>query len=486
MREKQMPNVIWQPQPKQIEFMRRPEYECLYGGAAGGGKSDAALIEPLRQVNIPNYRGITFRRTYPQLEALIARSLELYPKIYPRAKYNSSEKRWLFPSGARLFFGYMQHEQDKYNYQGKPYDYIGFDELTHFTYSQYMYLMSRNRPTGANTRVYMRATANPGGVGHAWVKERFIAPAPPLTPIEKKYNILTPDKKTIQIAKRRIFVPATVFDNQALLNNDPEYLATLAALPEADREALLYGSWDSFDGQVFSEWQNDPWHYKDGKWTHVIDPFDVPYNWKIMRVFDFGYSHPFAVLWLAFNEEGKCYVIKEYYGWNGTANQGARLEPYAIAHNIREIEQQDEILRDRTILGVADPSIWDKSRGESIARIMEKHPYYIHFKPGNNDRLSGLMQYHYRMHFDENGECLFQVFKTCKQTIRTLPALVYDEKKIEDIDTDGEDHIYDAVRYGLMEHVVAPRKPKELPDMRDDPLNMFQDARRQGQNRLFY
>ncbi len=481
-----MSNVIWTPQPKQVEFMRRPEYECLYGGAAGGGKSDAALIEPLRQVEIPNYRGITFRRTYPQLEALIARSLELYPKIYPRAKYNSSEKRWLFPSGARLFFGYMQHEQDKYNYQGKPYDYIGFDELTHFTYSQYMYLMSRNRPTGANTRVYMRATANPGGVGHAWVKERFISPAPPLTPIEKKYNILTPDKKTIQIAKRRIFVPATVFDNQALLNNDPEYLATLASLPDADREALLYGSWDSFDGQVFSEWQNDPWHYQDGKWTHVIDPFEVPYNWKIMRVFDFGYSHPFAVLWLAFNEEGKCYVIKEYYGWNGTTNQGARLEPYAIAHNIREIEQQDEMLKDRTILGTADPSIWDKSRGESIARIMGKHPYYLNFKPGNNDRLSGLMQFHYRMHFDENGECLFQVFKDCKHTIRTLPALVYDDKKVEDIDTDGEDHIYDAIRYGLMEYVVAPRKPKELPDMRDDPLNMLKDVHSNVQRRIFY
>lgn len=471
-----MSNVIWQPQPKQIQFMQRPEYECLYGGAAGGGKSDAVIIEPLRQVEIPNYRGITFRRTYPQLEALIARSLELYPKIYPKAKYNSSEKRWIFPSGARLFFGYMQHEQDKYNYQGKPYDYIGFDELTHFTYSQYMYLMSRNRPTGPNTRVYMRATANPGGVGHAWVKERFITPAPPLVPVETKYNIQTPEKKIIQIRKRRIFVPATVFDNQALLNNDPEYLASLAALPEADRQALLYGSWDSFDGQVFSEWQNDPMHYEDGKWTHVIDPFEIPYNWKIMRVFDFGYSRPFAVLWLAFNEEGKCYIVDEYYGWNGVANTGARLEPSAIAAKIRFYETHSERLKDRDIIGVADPSIWDKSRGESIARVMEKHPYYIHFKPGKNDRLSGLMQFHYRMHFDENGECLFQVFKDCKQTIRTLPALVYDEKNVEDIDTDGEDHIYDAVRYGLMEYTVAPRKPKVLPDMRDDPLNLMHDA----------
>lgn len=466
-----MPEVIWKPQPKQLEFMKRKEYECLYGGAAGGGKSDALLIEALRQVEIPNYRGIIFRRTYPQLEALISRSIELYSKIYPKANYNSSEKRWLFPSGARIFFGYMQHEQDKYNYQGKPYDFIAFDELTHFTYSQYMYLMSRNRPTGPNTRVYIRATANPGGVGHAWVKERFITPAPPLTPIESKYDIQTPEGKTVSITKRRVFVPATVFDNKKLLENDPEYLATLASLPEAEKNALLLGSWDGFDGQVFSEWQNIPSHYEDGKWSHVINPFDIPDNYRIIRVFDFGYSRPFAVLWLAFNEEGKCYVVEEYYGWNGTPNQGIRLEPSAIAQNIREIEKTSSQLAGKNISGVADPSIWDKSRGESIARVMEKHPYYIHFKPGKNDRLSGLMQFHYRMNFDENGECLFQVFNTCRQTIRTLPALVYDEKRVEDINTEGEDHIYDAIRYGLMEHTVAPRKPKALPDMRNDPLN---------------
>ena len=472
LKGKMMSDVIWKPQPKQIEFMKRSEYECLYGGAAGGGKSDALLIEALRQVDIPNYRGIIFRRTFPQLEALISRSLELYPKIYPKASYNASEKRWLFPSGARIFFGYMQHEQDKYNYQGKPYDFIAFDELTHFTYSQYMYLMSRNRPTGPNTRVYIRATANPGGVGHAWVKERFITPAPPLTPIETKYNIQTPEGETLSISKRRVFVPATVFDNKKLLENDPEYLATLASLPEAEKNALLLGSWDGFDGQVFSEWQNIPAHYEDGKWTHVINPFEVPQNYRIMRVFDFGYSRPFAVLWLAFNEEGKCYVIEEYYGFSGSPNQGIRLEPAAIAQNIRDIESSSPLLAGRNISGVADPSIWDKSRGESIARVMEKHPYYIHFKPGKNDRLSGLMQFHYRMNFDENGECLFQVFNTCKQTIRTLPALVYDEKRVEDINTEGEDHIYDAIRYGLMEHTVAPRKPRVQPDMRNDPLNL--------------
>ena len=472
-----MANVIWQPQLKQFAFMQRSEYEALYGGSAGGGKSDALLIEATRQVDKPNYRGIIFRRTYPQLEALISRSLELYPKIFKYAKYNSSEKRWTFKSGAKIFFGYMQHEADKYNYQGKPYDFIGFDELTHFTFSQYMYLMSRNRPNGGGTRVYMRSTANPGGVGHAWVKERFITPAPPLTPIESRYNVLTPEKKVIQIAKRRIFVPATVFDNQALLTNDPNYLGTLAALPEQEREALLYGSWDSFSGQVFSEWTNDPRHYVDGKNTHVINKFKVPSHWRIVRVFDHGYSKPFAVCWLAVDEESKVYVIKEYYGWNNEPNQGAKMNPYKIAENIRELEDEDENLRGKDIIGIADPAIWDKSRGESIARMMEKHPNYIHFRPGKNNRLSGLMQYHYRMHFDDNGECLFQVFNTCPNVIRTLPALVYDAKNVEDIDTEGEDHIYDAIRYGLMEYIVAPRIAEVKPHIAFDPLNQHKGSK---------
>lgn len=471
-----MPNVIWEPQPKQIAFMQRPEYEALYGGAAGGGKSDALLVEGTRQVNIPNYRGIIFRATFPQLEALISRSLELFPKIYPKAKYNHSEKRWRFPSGANLFFGHMNHEADKFNYQGKPYDFIGFDELTHFSFSQYTYLMSRNRPNGSGTRVYMRATANPGGKGHAWVKQRFITPAPPMTPIEKKYTILTPEKKTIEIAKRRIFVPATIFDNKILLNNDPNYLATLAALPEDERNALLYGDWNSFSGQVFSEWSNDPKHYDDHKNTHVINPFVIPPNWKICRCFDFGYTRPFACLWIAFDEERRAYIIDEYYGCKGTPNVGIQLSPQEIAKNIKMIENENPNLRGRYIMGVADPAIWNDQGTESIASIMARHPYYINFEKGQNNRLNGLMQFHYRMHFDENGYSMFYVFNTCKHTIRTLPALVYDETKTEDVNTEGEDHIYDAVRYGLMKYIISPRLPKEMPDLRFDPINMKRDA----------
>jgi len=152
LKSKKVNNVIWTPQERQAEFMRRTEYECLYGGAAGGGKSDALLCEALRQVHIPNYRAIIFRRTYPALEGLISRSHELYKPAFPKSKYNTSEKRWQFPSGAKIFFGYMQYDNDWRNYLGKAYDFIGFDELTTFTREQYMRLMGRNRPTGPGTQ----------------------------------------------------------------------------------------------------------------------------------------------------------------------------------------------------------------------------------------------------------------------------------------------------------------------------------------------
>ena len=455
-----MANCVWSPQPRQRLFQSRPEYEARYGGAAGGGKSDALLAEAVRQVHIPHYRGLILRKTYPQLSELIDRSRAIYQPAFPKARYNATSHCWLFPSGAKIYFGSMQHSEDKVNYQGKRYDFIAFDELTHFTWEEYSYLFSRNRPSGPGTRVYIRAATNPGGVGHSWVKERFITPAPPMTPIWSQMEVDTPQGRK-SLKRSRIFVPSTVFDNQKLLENDPGYLANLAMLPEAERSALLYGSWDSFDGQVFSEWRNDPTHYQDHRWTHVIDPFPIPAHWRIYRGFDFGYSRPFAVGWFAADPDGRLYHIREYYGCTGTPNVGLRMHPAQIAAEIRKIEEEDPILRGRKIIGVADPSIFDESRGESVAAMMERAPNFIYWSGGDNTRLPGKMQYHYRLAFDRSGFPMMQVFHTCRHFIRTLPALVYDSSNVEDIDTTQEDHIYDMCRYVLMENPISPQETPE-------------------------
>jgi hypothetical protein len=472
-----MEKVIWKPQKKQSLFMERPEYECLYGGAAGGGKSDALLIEALRQVSIPHYRGLILRKTYPQLSELIDRSRILYTAAFPAARYLISERCWNFPSGAKIYFGAMQHTKDRLNYQGKRYDFIGFDELTHFTFEEYSYMFSRSRPSGKGTRVYIRATTNPGGIGHSWVKERFITAAPPMTPIKEYFSTSAPDGSVITQTRERIFIPASVFDNEALLSEDPNYLANLSMLPEAERAALLYGNWDSFDGQVFPEWKNDQRHYKDRLFTHVIEPFRIPYEWPIYRGFDFGFSKPFSVGWFAIDFEGRIYHIRELYGCTGVADEGLKIEPHEIARRIREIENDDPNLKGRKIIGVADPSIYDESRGESVARMMEASPNFIYFTPGDNSRTPGKMQFHYRFSFDEDGRPLFYCFNTCKNFIRTIPSLVYSTSNVEDVDTAGEDHIYDMTRYVFMTHKVLPRKPSVAPSWKDDPLDLACSSR---------
>jgi hypothetical protein len=476
--------IVWRPQPKQRAFLQRSEYEALYGGAAGGGKSDALLAEALRQVHIPHYRAAIFRKTYPELAELIDRSQEIYRSAYPRARYNDSKHFWQFPSGAKIYFAAMQHERDRTKYQGRRFDYIAFDELTHFSWAEYSYMFSRNRPSGPGTQVYIRATTNPGGIGHGWVMDRFVTPAPPLTPIVGEYTIIDPDGNPLTLTRSRVFVPATVFDNQELLSHDPMYLANLSMLPDAERDALLYGSWTSFEGQVFREWRDDPSHYDDRRWTHVIEPFDIPKHWMIYRGFDFGYSKPFSVGWYAVDPDGTVYRIKEYYGCTGTPDVGVRMHPHEIAASIQRIEGEDPQLRGRDIIGIADPSIWDASRGEPIVAQMAESGIY--FSKGDNTRLAGKMQVHYRLAFDTDGFPLFQVFNTCIHFIRTLPTLVYDQTHVEDVDTKQEDHAYDECRYVLMARPISPRKRVPPPTApAEDPLNLWRDREKMKPSRPY-
>lgn len=464
-----MGNVVWRPQPRQIAFLERSEYECLYGGAAGGGKSDALIIEALSQVDNPNYRGILFRKTYPQARELILKSKRIYPAAYPEAVYNGSAHEWTFPSGAKVYFGSLPNKDSYLNYQGLSFSFIGFDELTHFTLEEYEYLLSRNRADGAGLRVYVRATANPGGIGHGWVKERFITASKPNVPYTVSNTVYDREGKAIETSRSRIFIPSSVFDNQILLQNDPNYIANLASLPEAQRNALLYGDWDSFEGQVFTEFKNNPDGYLTRRDSHVIEPFEIPASWRRYRSFDFGYSRPFAVQWWAIDYDGTAYMYRQLYGCTDTPNTGLKWEPKQIARKIKEIE--DELEPPGTfITGIADPAIWDTSRGADGTIISLFEEEGIYFEKGKNSRLSGKMQCHYRFAFDEENRPKAYIFKNCTAFLRTITALVYDKNHVEDIDTSLEDHDYDAMRYFFMYNPISPPPPKPVQVQTYNPL----------------
>lgn len=470
-----MNQIIWKPQPRQAEFMARGEWEALYGGAAGGGKSDALVIEALRQVHIPWYKGLILRKTFPQCRELIEKSLTYYKRAFPKARYNATDHIWTFPSGAKIIFGSMQYTKDREQYQGQAYDFIAFDELTHFTFDEYSYLFSRCRPNGPGTECYIRATANPGGVGHGWVKERFITAGRPMETIwdEVKWQDLS-GKEHVEI-RSRVFVPSTVFDNPALLANDPGYVASLASLPESEKAALLYGDWSSFSGQVFSEWTDDPDHYEDRMHTHVIEPFRIPDDWSIWCGMDWGYAKPFAIGYFAVDRDRRLYMISEYYGCTGTPDVGVKMEPHAVAQRMKEIESTDPNLKGKTIHRVGDPAIWGTQGPESIGSMFERERIY--FEKGDHARIDGKMQMHHRLAFDDSGKPMLYVFKNCKHFIRTFPNLVYDETYVEDVDTDGEDHLYDMTRYVCMANPIAPPKVVEQAPRAYNPLDTDDDLR---------
>lgn len=470
--------VVWEPQPRQKEFMKRGEYEAFFGGAAGGGKSDCLVIEALRQVNVPNYKALILRKTYPMLRELIDKSRNYYARACPKARYNGSEHFWTFPSGAKIYFGNVRNTTYKTDYQGQQYDFIGFDELTHFTYDEYMYFMSRNRPSGPGTECYVRATGNPGGIGHGWVKQRFVTAAKPGTRIVEELEIIGPDGNKIKMPRSRVFIPSRVFDNQKLLANNPNYLANLASLPFAEQQAYLYGNWDSFSGQVFTEWKNDHDHYQDQRWTHVIDPFEIPKHWEIVRSFDWGHAKPFSVGWWAVSEEGRMYRIRELYGCKpGQPNTGVEWPDQKIAQEILRIEKEDPNIRGHNIVGVADPAIGLKKDQSGYGAAAAMAAEGVYFSKARNARIPGKMQFHYRLAFNAEGRPMMQVFNTCRHFIEQIPSLVYSEVDVEDIDTTQEDHIYDESRYALCTHMITrpiPAEEEEKPP-EDDPLDLKKD-----------
>lgn len=442
--------IVWQPQPKQFEFLCRDEYEALYGGSAGGGKSDALVIEATRQVDIPHYKGLILRKTFPQLTELIEKSFRYYPAAFSGAKYNDSKHTWTFPSGAQIVFGSMQHASDRHNYQGKAYDFIAFDELTHFTKEEYIYMLSRNRPNGPGTRCYMRATANPGGVGHAWVKERFIDPAPPGTTIWEEVDVEIPGVGTVKKKSSRVFIKSSVFDNKILLTNSPEYLVRLASLPEAEKMALLYGDWNAFIGRFFGEFRED---------THVVEPFPIPKHWRRYRAIDYGLDM-LAVLWIAVDELGFEYVYRELHESDMIASEAAKR---IVSLSVDENGEPEDI--ERTF---APPDLWSRTKdsGRDIAGLFAENG--VRFTKASPERIAGwqLVKEHLRNIPALDGEKTLprlRVFRSCYTLIKHLQMLEFDEKRVSDAAT--EPHEITHICLSGNTEIRTPKGIRRLADM---------------------
>lgn len=464
---------IPEPNEKQKLFLSAKQKYIGYGGARGGGKSWALRTKAkLLAFKHSGIRILIMRKTYPELEANHIKIMkgELVPQF---ARYNNTDKEMTFFNGSVIKFMYCARDDDLTRIQGHEYDVIMLDECTNMTEYQMKAITACMRGVNEFPK-HCYFTCNPGGPGHGYIKRIFL---------DRRFNKFeNPDDY--------VFIQALVDDNKALMESQPDYIEQLEALPEKLREAWRHGRWDVFEGQVFGEFTNDPKHYIDKQWTHVIKPFDIPRHWSIYRGFDWGYSHPFSVHWYAMDDKTNImYCIRELYGCTGEADVGVEWTVDKVARTIATIEREDELLKNRKIIGIADPAIFAENGGESMAETMSKARVY--FQRGDHARLAGKMQCHYRLAFDERGIPMFYVFDTCKHFIRTIPSLLYSETQVEDIDTKLEDHCYDEWRYVCMARPLTPRvkhteKPIDLNNVFDPigQLRDLQESRNKGRGSI--
>ncbi len=417
----------------QTQFLAASEREVFYGGARGGGKSYAMLIDPLRYCDRQKHRCLLIRRSMPELRDLINHSQQLYPKAYPGAKWREQEKEWRFPSGAKIEFGYAENTTDALRYQGQSYTWIGIDELPQYPNADiYNFLRSSLRSVDPEIPVYMRATGNPGNVGSTWVKEMFVDPA---TPNERfSINIQTPVGNR-SITRR--FIPAKLQDNPYLMQTE-DYYIMLASLPEVQRKQFLEGDWGAYEDAAFPEFNRQ---------VHVVKPFDIPRNWHRFRSCDWGYSSPACVLWFAIDFDNNLWIYRELYTKKVVAD--------AFARKVLEMEHGEYIR-----YGVLDSSTWARRGdvGPSIAETMITAG--CRWRPSDRSprsRINGKLELHKRLSVRDKGDkkqpSLF-VFDNCINLIRTLPLLPCDKNNPEDVDTHTEDHAYDALRYGCMSRPI--------------------------------
>jgi hypothetical protein len=440
--EESSQEVLFKPNPgPQTNFLAAPEREVLYGGAAGGGKTYSLIVDPLRYCNNPNMNALILRRTNDELREIIHKSQEMYPQAFPGAKWMEKKSQWTFPSGARIWMTYLEQEKDVLRYQGQAFTYIGFDELTQYpTPYAWDYLRSRLRTADPSLPVYMRGTTNPGGPGHNWVKKMFIDPAPAgkpfwATDITTGETLKYPKhhSKAEQPLFKRRFIPARLMDNPFLYEQG-DYEAMLLSLPETQRRQLLEGSWDVAEGAAFSEFDRR---------YHVTDVFAIPDNWRKFRACDYGYSSYSAVLWFAVDPATEQLVVyREMYVSKYTAKD--------LAFAILDVERNDGQIS----YGVLDSSCWHK-RGDTGPSLAEQMiSIGCRWRPADRSkgsRIAGKNEIHRRLQVDDiTDEAGLTIFNSCTNLIAQLPIIPLDKSNSEDVDTKAEDHLYDALRYGIM------------------------------------
>ena len=396
---------------KQKRFIDAEESEVLFGGAAGGGKSYGQMIDALLfALKFKKSKQLILRRSFSELDkSLIRLSLSLFPKeIYT---YNASSHTGKFKNGSIIDFGYCATENDVYQYQSAEYDVIRFDELTHFTEAQYIYLISRVRGANGYPK-QIKSSTNPGGVGHSWVKRRFI-------------DASAGEKFIGEDGMSRIFIPSRLSDNSFLTSRDPEYARRLEALPERERRALLFGDWNIFDGQYFSEFRSD---------LHICTPFEIPDTWRKYRTIDYGLDR-LACLWIAVAPDGVSYVYREYCESNLPISRAALA------------------IKERTPIGesiyatLAPPDMWHRLQdsGKTKAELFSQHG--VNFTKTSNDRECGWLAIK-ELLSPADGVVRLKLFPTCTEIIRCLPALTVDKLRPTDCSSEPHEitHAPDALR----------------------------------------